>query len=566
MIEIEYHPKTGRFLLKVPFDKNGLVRNLPGRRWLKRVKKWSVPAVRANVQALMALDKEQTTWAADAMTVAEEIKESQPQPLRQIFPAYYKYATEPYKKQEEAIRQSYGMHEFAYFMGMGTGKTKVVIDVTSALWLEGRISQVIVVCPVSIQDNWREEIRIHCPIIDMEQVHVYRPQQHKKYEKWLEIINPDQIRYIIFGIESFSQGKAAGVAEEFVRYGSTYMAIDESSRIKTHDAKRTERCIDIGKNAKYRAIMTGTPVTQGPLDIYAQFEYLNTHIFGLGDYYSFRNRYAIMGGHENKEIVGYDNLDELADTVKPFIFEATLADMVDLPPKIRQVRHVQMSKEQKKILRDIAAGHATVDNVEIEIKNVLVKMLRMQQVVNGFYSEYQEDPLTGKKYRTDHNLKTNPKLDELKNLLGENSYQAIVWAKYKQDRKNIARALPGSYVVFDGDTKQENRQPVVKEFQDGNAQYFLGNAAAGGIGLTLTAARLMVYFSNSFSLEERLQSEDRAHRIGQEHPVTYVDIVGQGTVDELALEAIQNKTEIAELVRTKIREIGSQQLLSSLTG
>jgi SNF2 family DNA or RNA helicase len=344
------------------------------------------------------------------------------------------------------------------------------------------------------------------------------------------------------------------------------MAVDESSRIKNADAKRTEECIRIGRQTAFRSILTGTPITQGPLDLYAQFEFLNTHIFGMGDYYSFRNRYAIMGGWENKEIIGYDNMDEMAATVKPFIFEASLKDMVDLPPKIYQKRDVFVSKEQRELLRDIASGHAQVDDIEIEIQNVLVKLLRMQQVVNGFYPEYVRDPLTGKKVAHYHNLRANPKLRELEAVLEENSYQAIIWAKYHKDLENIIPILKDKTVQFHGRVPHEQRQDIVNKFQNGDAKYFVGNPAAGGLGLTLTAARLMVYYSNSFSLEERLQSEERAHRIGQEHPVTYVDLVMKGTVDELSQEAIKTKTEIADLVRNKIRETSSQRFLDDLTG
>ncbi len=564
MIEVDYNEKTGRFLLTVPFDKNGLIRDMPGRRWMKRIKKWTVPAVNNNINILE--DIREITWSDEAKRAKERVKEMRPKPSSFLFPSYYRFKTKPYKKQKEAIDAGYGRKEFAYFMGMGTGKTKVVIDTVSALWLESKVSQVLVICPVSIQSNWGEEIAKHSPI-DAE-VHVYRPQQHKKYEKWLLNTDSSKIRWLIVGTESLSAGKAADTAYKYALCGRTYSAVDESSRIKNIDAKRTEQAIKIGKASSYRSIMTGTPITQGPLDLFSQFEFLNTHIFGIGDYYSFRNRYAIMGGFENREVIGYDHLDEMAEIVQPFVYEASLKDMVDLPPKIYQVRHVTASKEQRELLKDIANGHAQVDDVEIEVKNVLEKLLRMQQVVNGFYTEYIKDPLSGKKKAIQHNLKTNPKIKELEALLDENSYQAILWGKYHCDMANIrdlVHSRKESYVEFHGNIPPEERQQAVNNFQDG-VRYFVGNPAAGGMGITLTAARLMVYFSNSFSLEERLQSEDRAHRIGQDHPVTYVDLVMKGTVDELAQEALKNKEDMATLVLRKIREGTSRGLLDTLTG
>lgn len=564
IIEIEYAAKTGRFLLKVPFDQNSAIIDMPGRRWLKRIKKWSVPATGANIKLL---DKLPCFWRDDAIKARNAVVAQAPKTVSSDFPKYYQFKTQPYEKQMSAILQGYGRREFAFFMGMGTGKTKVIIDIVSALWMENKIKQILIICPVSIQSNWGEEIKKHSPL--EAEVHIYRPQKHKVYEKWIAAATDDTIRWLVVGVESLSQGRAAETASSYSLLSSTYVAVDESSKIKNANAKRTEKCIKIGKQVEYRSILTGTPVSQGPLDLYAQFEFLNTHIFGLGDYYSFRNRYAIMGGYENKEVVAYANMDELAAIVSPFVFEASLNDMADLPPKIYQKRLVKMSTQQQGLLKDIAAGHAVVDNVELEVKNVLEKLLRMQQIVNGFYTEYTVDPLNDRKIAVQRKLKTNPKLNELESLLDENSYQAILWGKFKMDIRNMCELVSKrseKYVEFHGDIKPELRQGAVDAFQKG-CMYFVGNPAAGGMGITLTAARLMVYFSNSFSLEERLQSEDRAHRIGQEHPVTYVDLVAVGTVDELVQESLKTKTDLAALVRAKIKDgMSSGDLLSGLTG
>lgn len=567
MITLDYSQSTGRLMMQVPFKQNHIIKQMSGYRWLKRTKLWSVPAIRSNIEFLQGLGKGEVLWTPGALIALQDLEDSRPRTEGISFPAWYNYKTEPFTKQREAIETSYGRPEFAYFMEMGTGKTKVWIDVITALFLESKIDRVIVVCPVSVQDNWPDEIDIHSPIEN--NIHVYRPQKHKKYDKWLDTVSKDKdkLPWLIVGMESLSQGRAGSTMFDFSMTGKLYMLVDESSWIKNEDAARTQKCINAGRNAIYRSIGTGTEITKGPLDLYSQFEFLNTHIFGMGDYYSFRNRYTIMGGFENKEIVAYTNLDEMVETMAPFVFQASLKEVApEIKEPIYQIRHVTASAEQKDLLKQIAKGHAVINDIDIEVRNVLEKMLRMQQIVNGFYTEYMPDPLSGKKKGVTHSLKSNPKLEEFRKVRGELSTQGIVWSFFRHTLAQLIEEFDGDCVQYYGGIKVADRPAQRYAFQAGEKEWMVANQTTGGIGLTLTAGKVNIYFDNTFKADDRWQSEKRTLRIGQKDYVHYIDIVMQGTIDELKMESLKAKKEIADYVKEQIRLMGSQSLLDSLVG
>lgn len=562
---IDYQKNTGRFLLQVPFHMNGIPKSMGGSRWQKRIKKWSVPSVRTNIETLQGLTG--AIWTDAAQRAVEEKEKSLPRAVRLPFPDWYPHVLEPRGKQAEALDAGYGQREMAYFMKMGTGKSKVSIDLASIWYLEGKIERVLVVCPNSIKGNWGDQIAEHCPVEDRT-VHLYSSSKKKLYDKWHEPTK--KLMWCVVGIESFSQGRAPDVMFNFAICGKTLMIVDESSCIKNNSI-RTSACIKIGMQCEKRLILTGTPITKNPLDLYYQFEFLNREILGFGDYWSFRNRYAVMGGYENKEVIGFTNMQELLSTITPFVFEADKPE--GLPKKLPpQRRVVQASAEQKRILKDLAKGHAQIENVHLDIKNVLVKMLRMQQTVNGFFRETYEDTLTGNKVHRDRPLKSNPKITELRALLEETDDPALIWCTFHHDVRAVCEMMDKhfpdrSYVTYHGQMDDEEKEDARRIYEAGQADYFIGNPATGGIGLTLVHACLVVYYSNSYNLGIRLQSEDRAHRIGQTRDVTYVDLVVENTVDELAIEAIDNKAEMAAWVERKIREYGSSEaLLNQLTG
>jgi len=330
----------------------------------------------------------------------------------------------------------------------------------------------------------------------------------------LDDLNPP-LKVFVINIEALSSKRGAAFAMEFVCRRDTLFAIDESSRIKTPNAARTRTCHKIAEKAKYRRILTGTPMTKSPMDLYSQMMALDPEILGYSSFYSFRNRYAIMGGYENKEIIAYQNLDELSDRLEQYTYRVLKKDCLDLPEKLYQKLYVPHSKEQAAAYKNMASSMKTqLDGQEFEASIVLTQLMMLQQVNANYLNDEDGEPvrLSNK----------NPRIDALVELLEQHDGKAIIWSRWRHEIEETVAALNqqfgrGAAAAFYGGVSSEDRTRIRQEFQQENAdlRFFVGHPAAGGIGLTLTEASLVVYMSNTFSLEDRLQSEDRAHRIGQ---------------------------------------------------
>ena len=349
-------------------------------------------------------------------------------------------------------------------------------------------------------------------------------------------------------VEAFSKGDGAAFAAKFLSFHNTMIALDESTTIKTPTAKRTKNIIGLGKHAKYRRIMTGSPVTKNPLDLYTQCEFLNEYLLGFTSYYTFRNRYAVMknanfGGRRVQLVGGYQRLEELSKLLKPFSDRVLKENCLDLPEKTYIERQVELTDEQSKAYSTMkSAALALLKGKMATAPHVLTQMMRLHQITCGHLKN--DDGTT-----TD--LK-NSRTDELINLLDEVEGKVIIWANYVYDIKQIVNAISDEYgndsiVQYYGAVDAEKRQDNIKKFQDPNskARFFIGNPQTGGYGITLTAANNVVYYSNGYDLEKRMQSEDRAHRIGQKKTVTYVDIIAEETVDTKIVKSLRKKINIA---------------------
>jgi SNF2 family DNA or RNA helicase len=328
------------------------------------------------------------------------------------------------------------------------------------------------------------------------------------------------------------------------------MAVDESTTIKTPTAKRTKNIIGLGKYAKYRRIMTGSPVTKNPLDLYSQCEFLDPYLLDFTSYYAFRNRYAEMKtmhlrGRSIQVVDEFKNLGELSDTVKKFSERILKEDCLDLPPKNWIKRHITLSKEQKKAYEQMKKAAMAVLNGKVTTTmTVLTQLMRLHQITCGHFTA--DDGST--------QLIPNNRITELMNILEETEGKAIIWANYQKDMTQILDNInkeygPGSVVDYYGLTPQEDRQDNIRKFQsDPKCRFLVGTPSTGGYGITLTAANTVIYYSNGYDLEKRLQSEDRAHRIGQKKTVTYVDLICEDTVDEKIVKALRDKINIASEV------------------
>jgi SNF2 family DNA or RNA helicase len=465
----------------------------------------------------------------------------------------YKFKTKPYGHQMTALEKSWNKETYAYFMEMGTGKTKVLIDNMAMLYDRGKIDGALIISPKGVMGTWyTQELPVHLPnhienVSVLWQANITKSQSHKLGNLFK---TDPRLHILIMNVEALSTQKGLTFAEKFLLSHKTLMCIDESTTIKNPKAKRTKNIISIAPRAQYRRILTGSPVTKNPLDLYSQCEFLNEEHLDFTSYYAFRNRYAEMktmhiAGRSIQIVSHFKNLEELAEQLKTFSYRVLKEECLDLPEKIYMKREIELSPEQKKIYKQMKEeALATLNGKQITTMTVLTQLMRLQQITCGHF--VADDGTT-------QEIKSN-RLNELLDILDEVEGKAIIWAYWQRDIKIIKEALikkygPCSVVDYYGLTPQDQRQSNIKKFQDDpRYRFFVGTPSTGGYGITLTAANTVIYYSNGYDLEKRLQSEDRAHRIGQKKSVTYVDILAEETVDEKIVKSLRKKINIASKV------------------
>ena len=467
----------------------------------------------------------------------------------------YEFKTTPYAHQKEALVRSWNKPEYAYFMEMGTGKSKVLIDNLAILYSKGAIDSALIIAPKGVYRNWSErEIPEHLPTSITYRVGVWSASPKKKDKDALVSLFDvtEELKVLVMNVEAFSTKKGVAFAEKFLTFHNTLLAIDESTTIKNPKAARTKSLVKLSKLATFRRILTGFPITQSPLDLYSQAEVLSPSLLGFSSFYSFQNYFGQVvkrsfGARSFRQVVGYRNLEELNKRVDKFSYRVLKKDCLDLPNKIYQRREVEMTKMQKQYYEQIKDNAILLleDMDSVSVNNILTQILRLHQITCGFVKTD-----TGEEIDIDNN-----RIDELIDVLAEMQGKVIIWANYRKNIQEIVSTIEGlagprSVASYYGDTPEDEREEVIKRFQDPNSdlQYFVGNTQTGGYGITLTQSQNVVYYSNNFDLEKRLQSEDRAHRIGQTNKVTYVDLVSKGTVDEKIVKALRSKLNLAQEV------------------
>mgnify|MGYP003133101390 CR=1 FL=1 len=457
----------------------------------------------------------------------------------------FKFKTKPFEHQRRAFYMSRDKENFALLMEQGTGKTKVIIDNAAYLYANNKINTLIVIAPNGVHRNWiSNEIPAHMPEWCPSKMMYYQSSISKtKLEKSFNDVYTSEncLKIFAFNVEAFVSKKAVDLITKILLSTQSMIIVDESSRIKTPGAKRTKLITKFGKFAKYRRILTGTPITKGPVDVYSQFRFLNSNILGYDSFYSFKARYCIMGGFENRQIVSYQNIDELTKKMEGHSYRVLKKDCLDLPPKIYQRYYVDLSPKQRKLYDGLKKNFITeLEGSSLSAPEAITRLLRLQQIICGWF------PLEDKVEQIDD---VNPRLLALKDILSDINGKVIIWARFKADLRAIQKTLGDLAVSYTGEVSNEARAIAVQRFQnDDSVKYFIGQPQSGGIGLTLTAAQYAIYYSNDFNLETRLQSEDRCHRIGTKSKVTYIDIESPKTIDTKIIKALRDKKNLADYV------------------
>jgi SNF2 family DNA or RNA helicase len=463
----------------------------------------------------------------------------------------YKFKTRPYAHQLKALEMSWNKEVYAYFMEMGTGKSKVLLDNISMLYDRGKINGALIVAPKGVYKNWYDsEIPEH--LVDHIEKKTVLWQANitaKQEQKLKSLFTPGiDLHILIMNVEALSTKKGVDFARKFLMSHQTLFAVDESTTIKNPKAKRTKNIISLSTLGKYRRILTGSPVTKSPLDLFTQCYFLDPFLLDHSSYYSFRTRYAVMrtanfNGRSVQIVVGYHNLEELTERLKAFSYRVLKDECLDLPPKTFMKRIIQLTPEQKRVYQQMKqTALAELNGKMVTTATVLVQLMRLHQITCGHFKA--DDGTT-------QEIKNN-RIEELMDVLEEVHGKVVIWAQYRYDIETIVEHIEkrfgdNSVVTYYGDTTEEERRKAIKAIQSPGSKirFLVGTTQTGGYGITLTGASTMIYYSNGYDLEKRQQSEARIDRIGQKHPMTYIDLIAEDTIDEKIVKALRKKVNIA---------------------
>jgi hypothetical protein len=557
-----------------------IVRSLPKRRFLPAKKLWVFPPwlaimeyVKANLPALSwdagAEARYYAEFSADqyrARVAAGEVDFS-----AELTGVPFKMP--PYDHQRRALLMGRDQTVFAYLMDQGTGKTKVILDDAAHNFREGLIDALLVVSPNSVKTNWvntstdDDEVEKHMPpdIPFVKAAYFSAPTASQK-EDLAELKRAmgrrDFLLILSMNVEGIWTKGAEAAARDFLKRRKAMLVVDESTRIGNRSSRRTKTLLLLRKLAPLARIASGTPVIKSPLKAYSQFGFLDANILGSPTYTEFQARYAVMakiaartrqGDREVEIAVRYTNVDELAGKIAGVSFRVTKEQCLDLPPKVYQRRNIYMTTEQGRWyqkMRDDSIVHLTQQH-KVVAPTVLTQLLRLQQITAGYLPLI--DPVT---YEQTGIVKIGEgpptKIQEAMAIIEETDGKVIVWCKFKfeiEEMRDACLAAGVSAVTFYGETSEDDRMKARARFQDDpGLKVFIGQVRTGGVGITLHAASTVIYLSNTFSTEDRVQSEDRAHRIGQTKSVNYYDLVVPNTVDIKIIAVLRENKRVSDEV------------------
>ncbi len=461
--------------------------------------------------------------------------------------------TVPYVHQEEAFGRQKDKAVHALFLEQGLGKTIVTLATAARLHAMGKIDRLLVVAPCGVHTCWEREAERHLADGVKRTCHVWRGGLTKKgLEDLRRSCRGDALTILTVNVEALSTSvKAKELVRSFVD-DRTMMVVDESSDVKNPSAKRTKFVVATGKRCSYRRILNGTPINQSPFDLYSQFMFLDPKILGFTSYHHFKHRYGAFVTEEARRadrrwsyerLIEYRRLPELASLIAPASTRMRKEDCLDLPEKIYVTIPVELTPEQRKIYKTMDRdGVAEFDSFEVLSPLRITRLTKMQQIVGGFILDEEARPrlLPGR----------NPKLEALTSVIEHYPGKIVLSARFTHEINLMKTVLEdhGGVVEYHGSVGAKDREEAVRRFQDDPEVRFLVGQERALIGITLTAAETMVYWSNEFSYRARYQSEDRLHRIGQRKNVVYVDLIGEKTVDERVVEVLKNCRELADRV------------------
>lgn len=508
------------------YEDRFIAKAIRGYWWKQKEKCWQYPLNNETVELLNHYFNLGIMEAKPLTEVNEPLIEEE------ISLAEYNSPVRPFDHQRRAVALMFKHKTHGLFLQMGAGKTKCVVDWYRIAFAKSLIDGMLVVCPKSVIPSWIDELNKH----GLKDAYVVLDGTSTQRIKKIDLKKINIINYAGIAVLAGDPKRSKPDYLQQFNYDRFTIILDESSKIKNPKALRTKLVVKSFTLCTYKFILTGTPITQNPIDVYPQFKFLNPDYLGFKNWYSFRNYYCIMGGHMRYEIVGYKHLPELKNKIHEHAYVLAKKDCLDLPDKIYKKFHLEMFPDmltQYKQMSNKLMLEVSEDKT-ITASIILVKLLRLQQILSGVWLPDQK-----------HNYKMNQVIEIITKFSGDQ--KVIIWCKFIESIDLIAKELglnSVGYVKFYGATK--DRAETIETFRnDKDCKVFIGQLQTGGMGINLQCASMMIYFENSFSLQDRLQSEDRAHRPGQKNNVTYIDLIYKNTMDENIIDAIDKKERIA---------------------
>lgn len=575
-IKVGFDAKTCRLVMAVPFFLADVARSFPSRRFDARTKTWRMPLNKSNIKHLSDIRHRYAFQMDEAADVAiKDLDRLTAAPKLIPFPRHVydftrsKSGFAPMQHQDRMLDLAWGLKSCAWFAKMGTGKTFAAIHLAMARYIAGQIDAVMIICPSTLRRTWEKEFAKYATRKYDFRIHETKAPWMKEFSSGPSI---DGLPVLAVSVEGLGISEASYQSVcQFLTGGRRVMTIcDESSRIKNPDAKRTKRAIQLGAASEYRVILNGTPIALGVQDLWAQFEFLDPNIIGTGDYWAYKTRYLVMGGYEMRQIVGIQNMDELMNAIIPYTCEVG-KEVLNLPPKVHVERPLEITPEQRRLMRIVIKGVDGTggESVEIKVTNTLEKLLRCRQIVGGWLPKMVTrvkvvDGVEIPVYDTELvPLEKNPKLDALLEVIDDNfqGSKFIIWSTFRHEIEAIAAKLAGIYgkeavECYYGDVEMSRRSEIEDRYcTDPKLRFFIGNPAAAGLGLTLVSDMndVMIYYSGTNAYIDRAQSEDRAHRLGQTSSVTVVDLIAEKTVDEIIVASIRSKMDVEQFIIDRIK-------------
>lgn len=464
------------------------------------------------------------------------------------------YSTKPYAHQKDCLEIMFGREAFALFLEMGCGKSKIVIDETINLIERDMINCVIILAPNGVHENWKQQYETHAPNNGKIAIQVYKAQPSSKardrQEQFTrEIIASGKVLVFLMNVESLSHESGTTYLHRILSARrKTYLVIDESHKIKTQSARRTKTAIALGALARYRRILTGTEAEEGLHNLYSQFKFLDWNIIGFRYFTPFRSMYCVMGGYEGRQILGYRNQKLLAEKIAPYTFQIRKHECLDLPEKTYIHHRIDMTPEQENLYRMLEEELLIEfdEKTIIDTTMVLTRMIKLQEVLCGHLQ------VEGKMKLISSNRA------KLVSEIVEGTKKSIVFCRFVKDVELVVTQLASDQMKAIGITGEtKDRMIEINSWRTNpDIPALVMTTQTGGVGLTLVEASNMIFYSNSFSGTDRVQAEDRIHRIGQIDRCSYHDITVKGKLDDIILKALRMKANFADQFRMKVKQVG----------